>query len=93
MPKQKHNSEQMNWRCSPILKQKIQESAKRQDISLTDWMRRASEDYLNKEAISNRGVSEPLSVYVSPKDIAWLIQALQLPEIQEVILSIFEKRK
>lgn len=92
MPKQKHNSEQMNWRCSPALKQRILESAKRQDISLTDWMRRAAEDSLNKEAISCRGISEPLSIYVSAKDVAWLLQALQLPEIRKEIRSIVQEK-
>lgn len=67
------------------------ESANRQNISLTDWMRRAAEDCLNKEALSGCGISEPHSIYISAKDIAWLKQALQLPEIRSIIRDIQEK--
>lgn len=88
MVKGKYKSEQITWRCSPSLKQKMEEAAERQSMSLTDWIQRAAEERLEKEALSGSGISEPLSIYISAKDIAWLKQALQLPEIKSIIREI-----
>ena len=90
--KRNNNDAQTTIRLSKALKTDIENSAINLNLSTMEWIRRACEEKLEREKEAYRFKDEE-EIYVSKRDIRTIKYALQLPEIQEIILSITEKQK
>lgn len=90
--KRNNNDAQTTIRLSKALKIDIENSAINQNLSTMQWIRRACEEKLEREK-HEKILRENSDIYFSKKNLESLKYALQLPEIQEIILSIVEKRR
>lgn len=90
--KRNNNDAQTTIRLSKALKIDIENSAINLNLSTMEWIRRACEEKLERER-DEKILRESGDVYLSKRNIESLKYALQLPEIQELIISITEKRK
>lgn len=92
MSKKEEEERRISLRLPESLALAIEKNIEESGLSFVEFLRRACREKLEREKDS-RQLQENDYPYLSKKQIEALKYALQLPEIQEIILSITEKQK
>lgn len=88
MNRRTNNSQHTSIRFNETLKQKIETAAIDSNMTMTEWIRRACEEKLERQKYDTLGLSEPKAAYVNSHLIDAIKYALTLDEVKKIILDI-----